>query len=345
MNVVQLKELIIENADNYIPIILENLDCTNIHIYTKEIRSSHLNHSSINGIRVSKTTLYTTSYYDNFSGDLITLIQEFKKCNFKDAIHLICQWLNIKEDIIKQNISLPFNGYFKNIKTNENTLDNAVPIYDRSILERYINMPNKRFLQDGISLETQLKYNIRYDMETDRITIVWHNSEGEIVGVTGRINESLEYITQNNVSKYLSIVPFPKSQVLYGYHQNYNYMLNNIVTVFEAEKSVLKCDTLNMYNAIAIGSHNISEKQCKLITSLYPKNVIFCYDEDVDDEIILKEECNKILENKLFNTNIKVGYVLDKDKKYLTKNSKKSPIDINLAIFKSLMKECLIWIN
>ena len=78
--------------------------------------------------------------------------------------------------------------------------------------------------------------------------------------------------------KYFYIVPCAMSQTLYGYSQNYEYLVNNVIYIFEAEKSVLQCFSYGMRNCVALGSGSISKKQIEMILELNPKKVIFMHD-------------------------------------------------------------------
>ena len=50
----------------------------------------------------------------------------------------------------------------------------------------------------------------------------------------------------------------------------------------------------------------------------------------------------KTIKDCLFMRDCKVGFILDKENKFLPKGSKASPIDLKGEIFEKLKKECLI---
>jgi DNA primase len=182
-----------------------------------------------------------------------------------------------------------------------------------------------------------------YDIETNRITIPWYNSEGDLVGVIGRFNASKKYITENNIAKYFPLVSFPKSRLLYALNINYNSILKEkTVFVGEAEKFPMQLDTYGVELGVSLGSHSISDTQVKLVHSMFPNQIIVCFDEGIEEENIINT-CKKLQ----YKTNFypcKVGYIYDKNNKYMKKESKSSPTDLGKETFIKLLKECLIWI-
>ena len=78
------------------------------------------------------------------------------------------------------------------------------------------------------------------------------------------------------------------SQTLYGYSQNYNYLVNNVIYIFESEKSIMQCYSYGIRNCVALGSGSISRKQVQMLLELNPKKIIFMHDTGYDLENILR---------------------------------------------------------
>jgi DNA primase len=133
------------------------------------------------------------------------------------------------------------------------------------------------WLKDGISLETQRKWGIGYDVNSQRITLPIRASSGEIIAVKGRCN----YVPDEFEPKYLYLVQGPMSQTLFGYSENYSSLYENDVIVVESEKSVLKMSSWGYNNVVALGSNSLSTTQAKLLMSLNPKSVIFMLDKSL----------------------------------------------------------------
>ncbi|WP_237714133.1 hypothetical protein [Bacillus atrophaeus] len=70
------------------------------------------------------------------------------------------------------------------------------------------------FYEDGILPKTQSMFQIGYDSITGRITVPWKTFSGELCGVMGRLNKKN---LSEEETKWLPIIPFPKSKTLYGF--------------------------------------------------------------------------------------------------------------------------------
>jgi DNA primase len=152
-----------------------------------------------------------------------------------------------------------------------------VKTYPDGVLLQYENVGNLRWLKDGIDLATQRKWNVGYDITSQRITLPIRTSTGEIMAIKGRANFELsEY-----EPKYLFLEQGPMSQTLFGYSENYDTLYEGDILVFESEKSVLKLDSWGYHNAVALGSNSLSTTQAKLLMSLNPRSVTFMLDNNL----------------------------------------------------------------
>jgi hypothetical protein len=122
------------------------------------------------------------------------------------------------------------------------------------------------------------------------------------MGIKVRVNHNVE----DGEQKYYYLVPCRMSQTLYGYFQNYKYLAENTVYIFESEKSTMQCYSYGIRNCVALGSSSISGYQCKMIMELQPKRVIFMHDEGLDFEVIKKNIDKLKLYSKMFD--LEIGY-------------------------------------
>jgi DNA primase len=364
LNITHLKEKIINNEE-YIIKILQAIGCCKIHNSSNnEIRCAKDENSNSTGISIKKDTLYTflRSSTMNVSGDIFTLIQELKDCKLYKAIEIVCNaiGLSVSEFEKDEKIILPFGGYYTGIKREPETYVN-IPVYSESVLTEFKLIPHKRFLADGINLKTQQLFNIGYDEETDRIIVPWRNSIGQIVGITGRYNDTAEYCKINNIPKWFPIINFYKSQILFGFYENYNYIQSEkTIFIGESEKFPMQLRSMEIKEkpvydengdlqeyetincGVSVGGHSISNIQKRLIQSAFLENIIVCFDEGIPEEQI-KTEAEKLkYSSKFIECNI--AYVFDRDNKYLPKDSKASPSDFGKDIFQKLIQECTVWI-
>ena len=105
----------------------------------------------------------------------------------------------------------------------------------------------------------------------------------------------------------------------------------------------MQCHSYDCHLALATLNHDISPSQAKIIKSLKTSKIILAFDESLEEEKIKQQAEKLIIDTHIFKN--KVGYIYDKDHKYLKENSKDSPSDNGKDIFNKLLKECVVWIN
>lgn len=220
--------------------------------------------------------LFVKDWERNISLDLINYLVKSKNIPFKDVMNAIKQELHLESIYnYKRRVGL-FNGIYDNISRQNSEM--SVTTYPEEILKQYGNTPNLLWLKDGISLETQRKWNVGYDVSSQRITLPIRSSTSELIGIKGRCN----YEPEEYDAKYLYLTPScPMSQTLFGYSENYSSLYENDVWIVESEKSVLKMDSWGYNNVVALGSNSLSTTQCKLLLSLNPKSVTFMLDKSL----------------------------------------------------------------
>ena len=84
------------------------------------------------------------------------------------------------------------------------------------------------------------------------------------------------------IKKYFLTPSYQKSLNLFGLYENYNAIISKkIVTVFEAEKSVLKRDSLTDDTCVAIQGHTMSDEQARILIGLNTNEIVIAFDKDV----------------------------------------------------------------
>ena len=329
-----IKEILLE-SDN-LEKILECYGYENIRRTSKEIRCARGDDSNPTSIRIKlNENLTSQDFARDISGDIFTLIMTHKNMDFKDTIREIKSILGLSLEY-KPKQKSAFSALFGRMRhyKDDEELTSAIETYPESTLNQYDLSWNDRFLKDNISVQTQIKFNIGYCNNTNRITIPWRNINGEIVGVMGRDNTDLA-----EGFKYLPLIVFLKMFALYGYSENYEYLLNaDVIYIFESEKSVLQAHTMGIYTCLALGGNALSDFQIKNILKLNPKKIILCYDEGLKSEIIKNRI--ELIKSHLVLKESKVGIMYDIKNKYIEKGSKCSPTDKGEYIFKKLIDEC-----
>lgn len=219
-----------------------------------------------------------------------------------------------KEDPLKAMKSLMRRKRKREIRPN--------PVLPEEVLNDYIQYPNKKWMEEGISYETQMMYGIGFDLESKRITIPMRNRFGQLVGVKGRI-----FNDNDDWRKYMYLYKYNNSQELFNFHYAYPYVLSEKkVYVFEAEKSTMKMFQYGIYNTVAIGASDPAQEQINLLKSCgLDVQIILCYDSDKT-----AEEVQHVAD--LF-TEREVYAIFDRDGLL---DDKMSPIDKGIEVFKEL---------
>ena len=279
----EIKKELLDNPEK-LKELLEYFNFYNVHIHQSYISFGRAQDTSKKSIviRLEKNDyLYVTDYARNISKDLFSYISEQRLVDFKDIIGVVRNILGIDDFGLFNESRGIFGGFYEKIRKRS---EYSVRTYDESILDKYIPLANKRFVNDNISIAAQQFFGIRYDVESQGIVIPIHNQIGELIGAKVRCN----YEVQDGEMKYYYLIPCQASQTLYGYSQNYNYLTNNIIYIYEAEKSIMQCFSYGIRNCVALGSGSISRKQVRMLLELNPKKIIFMHDVGYDLENILR---------------------------------------------------------
>lgn len=316
------KELI--NHPDKLKDVLEHFGYCNIVIRPKYISFGRDEKSSKKSIVINLENneyLYTIDYARNIRKDIFSYIIEQRKVEFIDVLNEVRHTLGITDYYDFFDNKGIFGGFYEKIRKRRT---NKVNTYDDSILDCYVNCGNIRFLADNISLLSQKFFKIKYDVESQGIVIPIRNQFGQLMGVKERFN----YDVPDGEMKYFYAVPCSMSQTLFGYSQNYEFLVDNTIYIFEAEKSCMQCYSYGIRNCVSLGSGSISIQQVKMLLELNPKRIIFLHDVGYGLENIMRNI--DMVKNYSRFTEVELGYWSYFGRGY---ENKVSPSDLG--------KECL----
>ena len=278
--------------------------------------------------------------------DIYELIIKITKNSFNQEISLHDSLQQIN-NIIGSNFKIKNNFIFK--KNEENLIEKQkeylnlinekkekfkYSYYDENILNFLDRVIVKEWVNEGISIQTQYKYGIRFYPITGQIVIPHYDISNKLIGIRGR------YLTERDCELYGKYKPLyilnqwyshPLSFSLYGI--NFNHVAISKAKkaiIFESEKSVMIFDSFfgeeNNISVACCGS-NISKQQIELLLSLGVNEIILALDrqyKELDDEENIKYVKNiiKIAEKIINFCNVSVIY----DKNFIL-SYKDSPID------------------
>lgn len=294
------KELI--NHPDKLKDVLEHFGYCNIVIRPKYISFGRDEKSSKKSIVINLENneyLYTIDYARNIRKDIFSYIIEQRKVEFIDVLNEVRRALGITDYYDFFDNKGIFGGFYEKLRKRRT---NKVNTYDDSILDCYVNCGNTRFLADNISLLSQKFFNIKYDVESQGIVIPIRNQFGQLMGVKERFN----YDVPDGEMKYFYAVPCSMSQTLFGYSQNYEFLVDNTIYIFEAEKSCMQCYSYGIRNCVSLGSGSISIQQVKMLLELNPKRIIFLHDVGYGLENIMRNI--DMVKNYSRFTEVELGY-------------------------------------
>lgn len=326
-----------ENPDAIVE-LLEHYECGKIKVNTHEIRFARDDRpeSGLNiSIRLANNdACFVKDFARSEANNIVSWLCKEKNVKFKDVLVTIKRILHLSDDWRPQsNKREIFGGIYSRII---NKTKPQPKVYNESILNNYLKVGNTRFLKDHLSLESQHRFEIMYNVETDRIVIPIRNTFGDLCGTKCRRN----YDTDNeNDPKYIFEHPCQKSLILYGAYQNYPWLYgSDKIFIFEAEKSVIAADSYGYQNAVSIMGNVLSEYQAKELLSLNAKEYVFLLDEGLDLDITFQNA--KILKECAVMRDIQISYFDWTES--LSVGEKESPTDSGKEIFEYIIENELV---
>lgn len=217
--------------------------------------------------------------------DTIGLVQHLRKCTFNQAVDYICSTLGINAaEVVQNDMRDPWQRDLRRWLPNADIDEPAeLTSYDTAILSAFDHLYPTEWLDYGITRDSMDKFGIGWYARQACISIpVVQN--GQLVGVRGR------YTRQQDVDKGKyrpiamldgTVLKFSTNQCLYGLDQNKAAIEKcRQVLLFESEKSVLKADSWNIHNALAVFGSNISKRHIEMLLELGVNDVVLCMDSD-----------------------------------------------------------------
>jgi DNA primase len=328
----------LRNNPQQIKNILKIYQFHNIDVREKEIRCGIDEDGNATSIRIKlNENLTANDFARDIHGDLFSIIMKCKNVDLKNIIQVVKGELGVSYIEFNKGKKI-FGGFYENIKLrNKGIIE--LKTYDEDCIKDFVNKYNTLFLRDGINFSTQRKFRTGVCHHSSRITVPWFSFEGDIIGIEGRYMGDHK---KDETPKWYPLIPFPKSQSLFGYHTNYTYLQGaEEIYVGESSKFTMQLDSMDIFTGVALGGNSIHTQQIKMLSWLNPKKIIFCFDEGLDKSIII----NQINKTKILLrfSDIQVGYVLDKHNEILKKDSKNSPSDVGIEGFNELIRNHVEW--
>lgn len=335
MNVNELKEYIVENE--LIFNILDSLNCYKISNNHDDFRCGLPDDYNQTRVSVNKKTLYTRIFLSTkkrVNGDIFTLVMHIKDITFPESNMYIHNILGIEytkyNNKNKENPKKDPLRMFKKIRNKSYANTKDIDLCGEDVISEYQDLLHISWVREGIMPWTRDVFNIGYSEKSKRIIIphrYWSGGTNDYIGVMGRT--TVKNYEVFGIPKYYPMKRFYKSINLYGLQENYmNIQRSGYVTVFEAEKSVLKRHSRLDCTGAAICSHDISLEQEKILIGLNVE-IVIALDEGIPLNYI-RGICDRFYGIR------EVSYIWDKTGKILDK--KESPADKDNKLYEWLFK-------
>lgn len=270
-------------------------------------------------------------------GQTITLRQAIEVCNLDSSL---------VSNVDKNESCLDDIKYMQELNdTYIPNIDNLdFKTYDATVLRKYSfdYMGLMPWIEEGISIESLQKFNIKYDSYNQAIIIPNFDYDGKLIGLRGR------YFRPQDVAKgkyrpiYNNGILYnhPTGRTFYGIYENHAAIeRKGTCIIFEGEKSVLLYGSIYGVNnniAVATLGQNITKDHIQYLLKMKVSHVILAYDTDYEDYTQLREVEKKYkAKAKILAPYFNVSYLIDDD---FALPYKSSPIDGGRDIFESILR-------
>ena len=341
MDTISLKKYIFEQSK--IEYILNEIGCKHIQYHPNREYYSCSNFDGDNQGAINvKNNEYLgvinwtrmNDFGDN--SDIITLVQYNKNMSFVEAVKYIHRILGLSFEFkkaVKQEKKFDPLAIFKRVTNRRRIVDvNDIQVLENELLNDFVPMLHISWFREGIMPWTRRKFDLAYSYRHKRVVIpMKHWLTGELLGFNQRT--TVENFNEFGIKKYFITPTYQKSLNLYGLYENYDSIQKaGYVTVYEAEKSVLKRDSLNDPTGVALSGHTLSDEQVAILWGLNVE-IVFAFDKDISVEEVW-HSCNKLCRGR------KVSYIQDK---WNIISSKDSPADASNKDYQFLFDNRIVY--
>lgn len=340
MDAVNLKRYIYEN--DKIEYVLNEIGCHNIVYHrNKEFYSC----GNYNGDNKGAVNVKDNEYLNvinwtrekdfDDNSDIITLVQYNKNMDFCEAIKYLHKILGLKFTWEKKKTESKLNplAVFERIKRKRNTVNvDDIHILDDKLINDYIPLLHIDWVREGITEKTREKFGLAYSYKYKRVVIpMKHWKSGRLLGVNMRT--TVPNYEEFGIKKYYLTPSYQKNLNLYGLYENKKSIQSaKYVVVYEAEKSVLKRDSLGDSTGVALSGHSMSVEQAHILHGL-DVEIVIAMDKEIPEEEIW-HMANKVCRGR------KVSYIKDT---YDILGDKDSPADANNKDFQFLFDNRIVY--
>lgn len=270
-------------------------------------------------------------YSSGIGGNLFTFVRYYHNCGAKEAVEILKKYAGCEGESIAPREKMAATLACKKFrKPKHTTKQSRGTILPDCYMERYERRTDKLqvWVDEGISVDSLDKFQVRYDSFSDRLVYPIRNIAGKIVNVGGRTLDK-EW-KEKNLRKYTYFFGWGTMDAIYGLSENMEDILKKReIILFEGCKSVLLADTWGIHNAGAILTSHLNPHQMKMLAKLGCR-VVFA----LDKEVRIREDHNV----QKLKDYVEVEYIWDREDLL---DEKDAPVDKGKAVFLKLYENRL----
>ncbi len=349
LNLIRSKVSIVDVVSKYVPLTPKGKNYFGVCPF-------HEDHAPSMSVSVDKQIYKCFSC--GASGNVFTFVQNFENVSWPEAVSMVAQNaginITIAPTVVREKVNkvlydimdITNKLYHNNLKSIEGVLAKKY-LLNRGISDEIINkfeigltsggslkeLLGKKGFKNEDLVELGLINNYEYNIFQNRIMFPLWDSEGNVVGFSGRIYDDSDNAKYVN-SKENKL--FHKSSLLYNYHHAVipSKRVHELIIV-EGFMDAIRIDSIGLLNVVALMGTAMTSEHVELIKKLRVK-VLLCMD---NDNAGLQATINngKLLESNGIEVSvIKMSGTKDADE-YIIKNGSES--------FKTLVKEPVNFYN
>lgn len=298
-----------------------------------------------------KLTYYpeTKSFYcfsNCGSMDIFGVVSKSLNLDFYNSFKYVCEkfgisYRNTGPSVEIEKVDTSFIEKFKKKKD----VIQLSPL-PKSILNTYYDLYHYLWINDGISVRSMKKFDIKFSIGQNQIIIPHFDSDGNLIGVRARnLNEQLVEDGKKYMPVYFKdkVLKHPTGSNLFGLSNNKDAIKKYKTAILvESEKSVLQLDSMlpDMSIAICISGSSLTGHQLEILKDLGIEQVVIAMDKEFEEvgskeEKFYKEKITNVFLNKL-TPYFKVSIIWDTEGLL---DLKDSPMDKGLEAFQRLWEK------
>ena len=224
-------------------------------------------------------------FYDFSSGKgggIIKFIMLHHKVDGETAIRMAAQYAGIDPDAqeYRRFESTKLLKRLSKLKPLEFKDDKTFLLPD--VMDRYpFDLDGlKPWIEEGISIDSLRKFEVRYDATTQSILFPIKDDNGNILVIKARLLD--KYKLEKGYSKYNCLSKWGANNTLYGLFENKQSILEKSeIIIFEGEKSVMKCDAWGTRNTVAALTSHLNDAQIHTLIKL-GASVVIAFDKGIN---------------------------------------------------------------